>query len=133
MSIPHRPTPLNLVTAADALRETWSPRVAAQVNEVLVKVARIEGDFVWHNHPETDEAFVCLSGLLTIRLRDGSPEQERSISLEPGDLFVIPRGVYHCPHSADGASVALLEAAGVVNTGAVDNGLTAPVDRPLDD
>ncbi|HEY8300846.1 MAG TPA: cupin domain-containing protein [Jatrophihabitans sp.] len=128
-----RTTPLNLPHAADTLSETWSPRVAGQVNDVLVKVARLEGDFVWHNHPDTDEAFLCLSGQVTIDLRDGDPERERSITLDPGDIYVIPRGVYHCPHSASGAAVALLEAAGVINTGAVDSDLTAPVDRPLDE
>jgi mannose-6-phosphate isomerase-like protein (cupin superfamily) len=125
-----RPEPLNLSAAASGLAETWSPRVAAQVNEVLLKVVRMEGDFVWHDHPDTDEAFLCLSGRLAIALRDG--DQERSITLEPGDLYVIPRGVYHCPRAEPGTTVALLEAAGVVNTGAAASELTAPVDRPLE-
>jgi mannose-6-phosphate isomerase-like protein (cupin superfamily) len=128
----HRTEPVNLTAAAAGLAETWSPRVAGAINDVLVKVARIEGDFVWHNHPDTDEAFLCLSGRLVIELRDGDPEAERSVELTPGDLHVIPRGVFHCPHATDGATVALFEAAGVVNTGATGGGLTAPVDRPLD-
>jgi mannose-6-phosphate isomerase-like protein (cupin superfamily) len=132
-SLGYRTAPLNLRSAADALHEVWSPRVAGRVNDVLVKVARIHGDFVWHNHPDTDEAFLCLGGRLTIDVRDGEPEQERSVVLEQGDVYVIARGVYHCPHSADGASIALLEAAGVVNTGASGTDLTAPVDRPLED
>jgi mannose-6-phosphate isomerase-like protein (cupin superfamily) len=124
--------PVQLRAAAERLAEVWSPRVAARVNDVLVKVVRIEGDFVWHNHPDTDEAFLCLGGSLTLDVRDGDPEQERSVVLEPGDLYVIERGVFHCPHAPEGATVALFEAAGVVNTGAAGGELTAPVDRPLD-
>lgn len=100
---------------------------------MLVKVARFDGDFVWHNHPDTDEAFLCLTGEVTIELRDGDPERQRSVTLTPGDFFVVPRGVFHCPHAPGGAAVALFEAAGVVNTGAAESSLTAPVDRPLDD
>lgn len=123
---------LDLLTAASGLGELWSPRVAARVNDVVIKVARIQGDFVWHNHPDTDEAFLCLDGRLTIELRDGDGAPERTITLDRGQLAVVPRGVFHCPHSADGASIALFEAAGTVNTGAVRGALTAPVDLPLD-
>lgn len=126
-----RANPINLPSAAAGLPEAWSPRVAGRINEVLVKVARLDGDFVWHNHPDTDEAFLCLSGHLVIELRDGDRRAQRSIELLPGDLYVIPRGVYHCPHAAAGATVALFEAAGVVNTGQAGGDLTAPVDRPL--
>jgi mannose-6-phosphate isomerase-like protein (cupin superfamily) len=128
----HRSEPLNLRQTAAELRDTWTPRVAAAINDVLVKLVRIEGDFVWHNHPDTDEAFVCLSGRVIIDLRDGEPEQERSVTLDPGDLYVIPRGIYHCPHAEPRTTVALLEAAGTVNTGAVASDLTAPLDQPLD-
>jgi mannose-6-phosphate isomerase-like protein (cupin superfamily) len=128
----HRTEPLHLEAAAQRL-DTWSPRVAAQINDVLLKVVRIEGDFVWHDHPDTDEAFLCLSGRLTIDVRDGDPARERSVILGAGELYVIPRGVQHCPHAEPGTTIALLEAAGVVNTGAAQSELTAPVDRPLDD
>lgn len=119
--------PIHLADRARTLAGTWSPRVAARVNDVLVKLVRIEGDFVWHSHPDTDEAFLCLSGRVTLHMRD------RSVSLEPGELFVIPRGVDHCPHADPGTTVALLEGAGVVNTGGAESALTAPVDLPLDD
>jgi len=126
----NRTSPLHLGAAAAGLAELWSPRVAARINDVLVKVVRIEGEFVWHNHPDTDEAFLCLDGTLTIDLRDGEPEQERSITLAPGELYVIERGIYHRPHT-DGATIALLEGAGVVNTGAAGGAQTAPVDQWL--
>jgi len=145
-----RTGPIDLAVAAAGLAEVWSPRVAGRVNDVLVKVARLDGDFVWHNHPDTDEAFLCLDGRLVIDLRDGidpeggidlrdgidleggGPTRARSIELAPGEFYVVPRGVYHCPHAPGGATVALFEAAGVVNTGQAGGGLTAPVDRPLD-
>jgi mannose-6-phosphate isomerase-like protein (cupin superfamily) len=126
-----RAHPRNLGAAAQSLSETWSPRLIGRVNDVVVKVARFDGDFVWHNHSDTDEAFLCLSGSVTIELRD--TDQPRTITLEPGDFTVIPRGVDHCPRAAKSATVALFEAAGVVNTGDTDSSLTAAVDVPLDD
>ena len=106
--------------------------MAGRVNDTLVKVARFDGDFVWHRHLETDEAFLCLSGRLVILLRDGDDAaSERSVELGEGDLFVVPRGVEHCPRAPEGATVALFEAAGVVNTGTAGGDLTAEVDRPL--
>src|SRR4051794_21216414 len=95
-----RTGPINLTVAAAGLTEVWSPRVAGRINDVLVKVARLDGDFVWHNHPDTDEAFLCLDGRLIIDLRDGidladgEPTRERSIELTPGELYVVPRGVH---------------------------------------
>jgi mannose-6-phosphate isomerase-like protein (cupin superfamily) len=126
------PKAIALPSAAAALADTWSPRVAGQVNDVLIKVVRIEGEFVWHDHPDTDEAFLCLGGRLAIDLRDAAPGEERTVELAEGDLYVIPRGVQHRPRSSDGATIALLEAAGVVNTGGAGGSLTAEVDRPLD-
>lgn len=117
---------MHLADAAAGLAETWSPRVAARVNDVLVKVVRIEGDFVWHDHQGTDEAFLCLTGEVVLELRD-----QPSVTLRPGELFVVPRGVFHRPRAAAGTSVALFEAAGVVNTGATGGPLTAAVDEPL--
>jgi mannose-6-phosphate isomerase-like protein (cupin superfamily) len=122
-------SPINLTRAASGLPEAWSPRVVGQVNEVLLKVARLDGDFVWHDHPNTDEAFLCLEGQLVLDLRFG--RRELSIELGAGDLYVVPRGVQHCPHAPTGATIALFEAAGVVNTGEAGGALTAPVDRPL--
>ncbi len=117
--------PVNLTAAAGRVEELWSPRTVGAVNDLLVKVARIEGEFVWHDHPDTDELFLVLTGRLVIRLRDGEVE------LRPGDLYVVPRGVEHCPLADPGTSIALLEPAGVVNTGDAGGALTAPVDVPL--
>jgi len=91
---------------------TWSPKVIARLNDYEIKLARLEGEFVWHSHPETDELFLVLAGSLTMQLRG------RDVHLTAGQLFVVPRGVEHCPLTRDGeVRVMLIEPAGVVNTG----------------
>ena len=80
----------------------------------------MQGEFVWHAHPETDDFFLVLSGRLTIQLRD------RDIELGPGELFVVPAGVEHCPRSDEGAEILLIEPRGTVNTGDAGGELTAP-------
>jgi len=125
------PRPVNLPAAAAGLAELWLPRVAGRINDVLVKVVRISGDFVWHDHPDTDEAFLCLDGRVDIEVRDPETSHISTVVVQAGDLFVVPRGVRHCPHAADGATIALFEAAGVVNTGGTGGDLTAAVDVPL--
>ena len=84
--------------------EHWSPKVVATLNDYEIKLARIKGEFVWHTHDDTDELFLIVEGTLTIQLRDGD------VTLRPGQLFVVPRGVEHCP-IADGEVLAMLGAA----------------------
>ena len=105
--------------------EHWSPKVVATVNDDEVKVVKVKGEFVWHSHADTDELFLVLDGSLTIRLRDGE------VTLGPGQLFVVPRGVEHCPVAAEEASVLLVEPTGVVNTGDAGGDLTAGHDTSL--
>ena len=76
--------------------EHWSPKVVATLNDYEVKVVKVKGEFVWHSHPDTDELFLVVDGTLTIRLPDGE------VTLGPGQLFVVPRGVEHCPVAARG-------------------------------
>ena len=83
----------------------------------------MSGEFVWHSHEDTDELFLVISGRLTIRLRGGE------VVLDPGELFVVPKGVEHCPMAAEETSVMLLEPAGVVNTGEAGGPLTNAVRR----
>ena len=97
----------------------WSPKVVAELNDDEVKVVRIKGDFVWHTHDDTDELFLVLAGELTIRLRDGD------VVLGPGQLYVVPRGVEHCPRADDEVHAVLIEPKGVVNTGDAGGPLTA--------
>jgi mannose-6-phosphate isomerase-like protein (cupin superfamily) len=114
---------INLLQKFELFEEKWSPRVIAELNDYQVKLARIEGEFVWHDHPDTDELFLCLEGSLTIRLRDGD------VKLGPGDLYVVPKGVEHLPVADGVCKILLLEPRGVVNTGDVESDLTAEMDR----
>ena len=105
--------------------EHWSPKVVATMNDYEVKVVKVKGEFVWHSHADTDELFLVVDGTLTIQLPDGD------VILRAGQLFVVPRGVEHCPVAADEASILLIEPAGVVNTGEAGGDLTATHDTSL--
>ncbi|MBO1755049.1 cupin domain-containing protein [Allobranchiibius sp. CTAmp26] len=102
--------------------EHWSPKLVARINDYDVKIVKVEGDFVWHTHEDTDELFLVIDGVLTIQLRD------RDITLRPGQLYVVPRGVEHCPRADSEVRALLLEPAGVVNTGDAGGELTAVVE-----
>lgn len=101
--------------------EHWSPKLVAHLNDYEVKLVRIQGEFVWHSHEDTDELFLVLAGTLTIQLRD------RDVILGPGQLYVVPRGVEHCPRADGEVKAMLLEPAGVTNTGDAGGDLTAVV------
>jgi mannose-6-phosphate isomerase-like protein (cupin superfamily) len=109
--------PVNLTDALSRFDETWSPKIVAEANGWQVKLVKADGEFVWHDHPDTDELFQVLAGRLLIRL-DGRPDVE----LGPGDVYVVPRGLQHQP-VATGCHMLLLEPAGVPNTGDVDSEL----------
>lgn len=89
----------------------WQPKIIAELNRQHVKLAKLEGDFVWHRHEDADELFLVLEGILEMRLR------HETLRLSPGQMVVVPRGVEHCPSAGAGCSVLLLEPAGTVNTG----------------
>lgn len=95
--------------------ERWSPRIVGQVNDVQVKVAKLEGAFPWHTHDEEDELFLVLEGRLTLELRD------RAVVLEAGEFLVVPRGVEHRPVAEEEVHVVLIEPATTLNTGNVRN------------
>lgn len=102
--------------------DQWSPKVIAELNDYQFKLAKVEGDFVWHRHEETDEAFIVLRGELTIEFRDGEVE------LSNGEMFVVPRGVEHRPTADRECHLLLIEPRGVVNTGGEGGERTAPED-----
>ena len=104
--------PVDLRAAAAALEETWSPRVVARVNDQLVKVVRVEGEFVWHDHATEDELFLVLEGQLLIDFED-----RPTAVLDPGGACVVPRGLRHRPRAPDGCLMALLEPASTAHTG----------------
>lgn len=93
------------------LREQWQPRVVAELNDYQLKVVRLEGDFVWHSHADTDEAFVVMEGELRIDFRDGA------VRIGPGEMFVVPKGIEHKPHAEHEVKMLLIEPRGVPNTG----------------
>jgi mannose-6-phosphate isomerase-like protein (cupin superfamily) len=113
---------IGLRQKAALIPEQWSPRVVAELNDYQFKVARIEGDFVWHHHAETDEAFIVLDGELRIDFRDGA------VTLGPGELFVVPKGIEHKPYAASEVSLLLIEPRGVTNTGSSGGERTAQND-----
>ncbi len=106
---------VNLREKFSRFRDRWSPKVAGEVGDFYVKLAKLEGEFVWHKHEEEDELFLVVSGRLTIRLRDGE------INLEEGEFVIIPRGVEHLPVAEREAHVLLFEPKSVLNTGDVVN------------
>jgi mannose-6-phosphate isomerase-like protein (cupin superfamily) len=113
---------INLQQKLSLIREQWSPRVIAELNDYQFKVVRIEGEFIWHDHPETDEAFLVLEGELRIDFRDGA------VRLGPGELFVVPRGVEHKPFAEREVKLLLVEPRGVLNTGHAGGQRTAEND-----
>lgn len=110
---------------AAALTELWSPRVIAEVDDAFVKVAKIQGEFVWHQHDEEDELFFILMGKLRIELESGPVE------LTEGEMFVVPKGVPHRPVAEDECHVLLIERKSTRHTGDVDSELTRTLDEQL--
>jgi mannose-6-phosphate isomerase-like protein (cupin superfamily) len=102
---------INLKEKLGKFQALWSPRVVAQLNDYHIKLAKIEGKFVWHSHPETDEAFLVVQGSMRILFRDGE------VQLNAGELYVVPHGVEHMPVAEAECAILLLEPAGTVNTG----------------
>jgi len=89
----------------------WAPRTVARLNDYDVMVVKVQGEFVWHKHDDTDDFFLVLAGRLTIRMRD------RAVTLGPGDLYVVPRGVEHQPFAEEETQLLLIEPSGTPNTG----------------
>jgi mannose-6-phosphate isomerase-like protein (cupin superfamily) len=110
---------VNLAEKLAGFEEHWKPRIAGMLNDYKVMLVKVQGDFVWHKHDETDDFFLVIKGHLTIQLRD------RNVELDEGEMFIVPRGVEHCPRADDEAWVLLIEPAQTVNTGDAGGPLTA--------
>ena len=113
---------INFAEKLGLIDDQWSPRVVAELNDYQFKLVRIEGDFIWHDHPETDEAFLVLDGELRIDFRDGS------VLLRPDEMFVVPKGVEHKPFAEREVKLLLVEPRGVLNTGHAGGERTAQND-----
>ncbi len=117
--------PVDLAERLSQFSEHWSPKVVARLNDYEVKVVKVKGEFLWHTHEDTDELFLVINGELTIQLRDGN------VVLRPGQLYVVPRGVEHCPIADGEVHAVVVEPTGVVNTGEAGGPLTAQYDDSL--
>ena len=113
---------INLKEKLSKFTEHWSPRVIAEMNDVQFKLVKVEGEFVWHDHPDTDEVFFVIEGELIIEFRDSS------VTLTAGEMFVIPKGVEHKPSAEQECQIMIIEPKGVVNTGDTSGELTAQND-----
>ncbi|MGC5165583.1 cupin domain-containing protein [Luteimicrobium sp. DT211] len=123
---------VNLAAAFDSFDDTWQPRRLVSVNDYDVKAVRLEGEFVWHSHPETDELFMVRSGRLVIQQRDAEGKRH-DVELGPGDVYVVPRGVEHCPRTEGAVTALLFEPRGTVNTGDAGGERTAELQEPAAD
>jgi mannose-6-phosphate isomerase-like protein (cupin superfamily) len=103
--------PINLASKLAIFSEHWQPRTVAQFNGNDIMVVKIQGEFVWHKHDDTDDFFLVIKGHLDIQLRD------HTVSLAPGELFVVPKGVEHRPVAAEEVHILLIEPTGTPNTG----------------
>lgn len=115
-------TPINFNDKFDKFDEHWTPKVIAEMNDYQFKLVKVQGEFVWHNHQDTDEVFIVMKGHLTIEFKDGT------VQLSEGDLFVVPKGKDHKPVAEQECQVMLIEPKGVINTGGSEGDLTAPND-----
>ncbi len=114
------PTSINLSDKLSLFTDQWSPKIIAEMDGFQFKLAKLQGDFVWHSHPDTDEAFLILAGQLRIDFREGAA------TLNQGEMLVVPKGVEHKPHAESECHVMILVREGTVNTGdAAENELTA--------
>jgi mannose-6-phosphate isomerase-like protein (cupin superfamily) len=111
-------TRINLAEKLTRFDDRWNPRIIADLNDNHVKLVKVQGEFVWHQHAEEDELFLVLRGSLTIELRDGS------VTLGPGEMVVIPKGVEHRPVAAEEVHLLLIEPKGTRHTGDVESQLT---------
>lgn len=114
---------INFEQKLSLFSEHWLPKVIAEMNDYQIKIVKIKGEFEWHDHEHTDETFIVLNGTLRIDFRDGQ------VTLNSGEMFVVPKGVEHKPYAENEVQMLLIEPRGVLNTGDGDaNGRTAPND-----
>ena len=115
--------PINFAQKFALFTEQWQPKVIAELNDYQFKISKLQGDFIWHDHPNTDEAFLVIDGTLRIDFRDGA------VTLNPGEMYVVPKGVEHKPFAEREVKLLIIEPRGVRNTGEAETtALTAPND-----
>ncbi len=112
-------TPINLQEKFAEFSDHWSPKIIAQMNDYHFKLVKFIGEFVWHNHDDTDEVFIVLDGEMSIQFRDGR------VALKSGEMFVVPKGAEHKPSADKECKIMLVEPVGTINTGDSGGELTA--------
>ncbi len=115
--------PVNFRQKFALFEEEWQPKVVAEMNDYQFKIVRLQGDFVWHDHKDTDETFIVIEGDLRIDFRNGG------VRIGAGEMFVVPKGVEHKPHAESEVKLLLIEPRGVPNTGDAGGERTAPNDE----
>ena len=113
---------INLRDKLEKFSDHWSPKVIAEMNDYQFKLVKIKGDFVWHNHADTDETFIVIEGEMKIEFED------KTVELREGEMYVVPKGVEHKPYAEVECKVMIIEPRGVVNTGDTEGDLTASND-----
>ena len=113
---------ININKKLQKFSDHWSPKVIAEMNDYQFKLAKIKGEFIWHEHKDTDEVFIVIDGRMQIEF------QNETIELEKGDMYVVPKGVQHKPQAEEECKILLVEPRGVLNTGENTNDLTAEND-----
>ena len=113
---------INLLEKFSKFSEHWSPRVVAEMNDYQFKLAKIQNDFIWHDHKDTDEVFLVIEGSMSIEFRDGK------VDLTAGEMYVVPKGVVHKPYAKDECKIMFIEPRGITNTGDAGGELTAEDD-----
>ena len=113
---------VNLSEKFSLFSEHWTPKIIAELNDYQIKIVKVKGDFVWHNHSDTDEFFFVIEGTLFIEF------ESKTMQLDAGELYVVPQGIQHRPYAKEECKVLLIEPRGVVNTGEADSELTASND-----
>ncbi|MFZ0368600.1 MAG: cupin domain-containing protein [Halobacillus sp.] len=116
------PLPINLNEKLTKFNDQWSPKVIGEMNDYQFKLVKVQGDFVWHSHQDTDEVFFVVKGHMVIEFRDGVVE------LSDGEMYIVPKGVEHKPYAEEECHIMLVEPKGVTNTGEAESELTAEND-----
>lgn len=113
---------VNIGDKLSLFHELWTPKVIAEMNDYQFKLVKLQGEFVWHNHVDTDEVFIVVKGLMCIEM------EHETVTLSEGEMYVVPKGVMHKPYATDECHVMLVEPRGVVNTGEEEGNFTAEND-----
>ena len=114
---------INFKSKFEKFNDLWSPKVIAEMNDYQFKLVKIKDDFVWHEHDDTDEVFIVISGVIWIEFKD------ETIQINTGEMIVVPKGTKHRPYATEEAQIMLVEPKGVVNTGDIESDLTALDDQ----